>query len=247
MITDYYHIDEAIFQSAEFIHRIEKNVNSIFELIFNIEKYRTVQREGGFTHLSTKQLTPIIKETMNQVINNFPKKNVNFHLDINESMKYLINSNEFIEDVFVNLFSNAIKHNDREQVEIDLTIRSNLVRGVDYWVVSIRDNGPGIPEEKKKYLFTMEDAANEMMDEFLQKMRKEYPKLAPIKKATPLLVVGTPVTRILEIAKKKKAKMIFVGSHGRTGLSHLLVGSKAERVVQLSPIPVVVVKTSREK
>ncbi|UCH66739.1 MAG: universal stress protein [Ignavibacterium sp.] len=101
--------------------------------------------------------------------------------------------------------------------------------------------------KKKKYLFTMEDAANEMMDEFLQKMRKEYPKLTPIKKATPLLVVGTPVTRILEIAKKKKAKMIFVGSHGRTGLSHLLVGSKAERVVQLSPIPVVVVKTSAEK
>ncbi|MHA1992719.1 MAG: universal stress protein [Candidatus Hodarchaeales archaeon] len=100
--------------------------------------------------------------------------------------------------------------------------------------------------KKKKYLFTMEDAANEMMDEFLMKMREEYPKLTPIKKATPLLVVGTPVTRILEIAKKKKVKMIFVGSHGRTGLSKLLVGSKAERVVQLSPIPVVVVKTSRE-
>ncbi len=101
--------------------------------------------------------------------------------------------------------------------------------------------------KKKKYLFTMEDAANEMMDEFLKKMRKAHPNLTPIKKASPLLVVGTPVTRILEIAKKKKAKMIFVGSHGRTGLSHLLVGSKAERVVQLSPIPVVVVKTSREK
>jgi nucleotide-binding universal stress UspA family protein len=101
--------------------------------------------------------------------------------------------------------------------------------------------------KKKKYLFTMEDAANEMMDEFLKKMRKAHPNLTPIKKASPLLVVGTPVTRILEIAKKKKAKMIFVGSHGRTGLSKLLVGSKAERVVQLSPIPVVVVKTSREK
>jgi nucleotide-binding universal stress UspA family protein len=101
--------------------------------------------------------------------------------------------------------------------------------------------------KKKKYLFTMEDAANEMMDEFLKKMRKAHPDVAPIKKASPLLIVGTPVTRILEIAKKKKAKMIFVGSHGRTGLSKMLVGSKAERVVQLSPIPVVVVKTSRKK
>jgi len=101
--------------------------------------------------------------------------------------------------------------------------------------------------KKKKYLSTMEEAANEMMDEFLKKIRKAHPGLIPLKNASPLLVVGTPVTRIIEIAKKKKAKMIFVGSHGRTGLSHLLVGSKAERVVQLSPIPVVVVKTSREK
>jgi nucleotide-binding universal stress UspA family protein len=55
------------------------------------------------------------------------------------------------------------------------------------------------------------------------------------------------VTRILEIAKKKKAYMIIIGSHGRTGLSHMLVGSKAERVVQLSPIPVTVVKSSTKK
>ena len=101
--------------------------------------------------------------------------------------------------------------------------------------------------KKKKYLSSMEEAANEMMDEFMKKMREAHPNLAPLTKANQLLVIGTPVTRIIEIAKKKKAKMIFVGSHGRTGLSHLLVGSKAERVVQLSPIPVVVVKTSLEK
>ena len=101
--------------------------------------------------------------------------------------------------------------------------------------------------KKKKYLSSMEDAANEMMEEFMKKMREAHPNLAPLIKANQLLVIGTPVTRIIEIAKKKKAKMIFVGSHGRTGLSHLLVGSKAERVVQLSPIPVVVVKSSRKK
>ena len=96
--------------------------------------------------------------------------------------------------------------------------------------------------KKKKFLQSMEEAAEEMMARFLKKMRKEYPDQVPIQEATPLLVIGTPVTRILEIAKKKKVYMIVVGSHGRTGLSHLLVGSKAERVVQLSTIPVTVVK-----
>ena len=96
--------------------------------------------------------------------------------------------------------------------------------------------------KKKKYLQSMEEAAEEMMQRFLKKMRKTHPDQKPIKEARPLLVVGTPVTRILEIANKKKAAMIILGSHGRTGLSHMLVGSKAERVVQLSPIPVTVVK-----
>lgn len=101
--------------------------------------------------------------------------------------------------------------------------------------------------KKKKFLQSMEDAAEEMMQRFLKKMRKDHPGQKPIKDAKPILVVGTPVTRILEIAKKKKAAMIIIGSHGRTGLSHLLIGSKAERVVQLSPIPVTVVKGSSRK
>ncbi len=109
---------------------------------------------------------------------------------------------------------------------------------------------PGFYAQKskhKKYLQSMEDAAEEMMQEFLAKMQKDYPDQKPIKKAETLLVVGTPVTRILEIAEKKQASMILIGSHGRTGLSHLLIGSKAERVVQLSPIPVTVVKGSTQR
>jgi len=101
--------------------------------------------------------------------------------------------------------------------------------------------------KKKKFLKSMEEAAEEMMEEFLLKMRQAYPDQMPIKKAKPLLVVGTPVTRIVEVAEKKQAGMIIMGSHGRTGLAHLLVGSKVQGVIQLSPIPVTVVKTPRKK
>jgi nucleotide-binding universal stress UspA family protein len=99
-------------------------------------------------------------------------------------------------------------------------------------------------KKKKKFLRSMEEAANEMMDEFIEKMRQTHPDQTPIKEATPLLIVGTPATRIVEIAEKKKAGMIIIGSHGRTGLSRLLVGSKVQQVVKLSPVPVTVVKTS---
>ena len=101
--------------------------------------------------------------------------------------------------------------------------------------------------KKKKFLKSMEEAAEEMMEEFLLKMRQAHPDQVPIKKAKPLLVVGTPVTRIVEVAEKKQAGMIIIGSHGRTGLAHLLVGSKVQRVIQLSPVPVTVVKTPEKK
>ncbi len=101
--------------------------------------------------------------------------------------------------------------------------------------------------KKKKFLRSMEDAAQEMMEEFLLKMRQAYPKLVPIRKAKAQLVVGTPVTRIVEVAEKKQVKMIIIGSHGRTGLANLLVGSKVQRVVQLSPVPVTVVKNLQGK
>jgi nucleotide-binding universal stress UspA family protein len=38
-----------------------------------------------------------------------------------------------------------------------------------------------------------------------------------------------------------------MGSQGRTGLSHVLLGSKAEQVVHLSPIPVTIVKNKHKK
>ena len=101
--------------------------------------------------------------------------------------------------------------------------------------------------KKKKFLKSMEEAAQEMMEEFLLKMRQDYPDQMPIKKAKAQLVVGTPVTRIVEVAEKKQVKMIIIGSHGRTGLANLLVGSKVQRVVQLSPVPVTVVKKSPGK
>ena len=117
-------------------------------------------------------------------------------------------------------------------------------------VIHDPSEAPGFYVKKgkdKDFLSTMEDVANEMMEEFLNKMRRDYPNQEPIQKATPLMVTGTPATRIVEIAEKKQASMIVVGSHGRTGLSHLLIGSKAERVIQLSNVPVTVVKPSKEQ
>ncbi len=56
------------------------------------------------------------------------------------------------------------------------------------------------------------------------------------------VVMGVPFKQICHLAEEENAHLIVIGTHGRTGLSHLLLGSTAERVVQHAPCPVLSVK-----
>ena len=53
---------------------------------------------------------------------------------------------------------------------------------------------------------------------------------------------GYPATVIEDEAAAQKADMIVIGTRGRSGLKHLLLGSIAERVVQKAPCPVLTVR-----
>ena len=84
--------------------------------------------------------------------------------------------------------------------------------------------------------------------EHAKKIAKE--KLADIcEKQFSELEVGTHVLsstqavhqEIVKFAKNNNADLILLGTHGRTGFEHMLLGSVAERVVQHSPCPTVVI------
>jgi universal stress protein A len=54
--------------------------------------------------------------------------------------------------------------------------------------------------------------------------------------------VGTPFLEIVRYAKETAIDLIVLGTHGRTGLAHVLLGSTAEKVVRKSPCPVLTVR-----
>jgi nucleotide-binding universal stress UspA family protein len=56
---------------------------------------------------------------------------------------------------------------------------------------------------------------------------------------------GRPSDSIVETAVAKKASLVVVGTHGRSALEKLLLGSTAERVVRLCPVPVLTVHEKR--
>jgi nucleotide-binding universal stress UspA family protein len=53
--------------------------------------------------------------------------------------------------------------------------------------------------------------------------------------------VGEPALEIVAFAKEGHFDLLVVGTHGRTGLRHALLGSTAERVVRRAPCPVLTV------
>ncbi|HEY8661050.1 MAG TPA: universal stress protein [Hanamia sp.] len=70
----------------------------------------------------------------------------------------------------------------------------------------------------------------------IDKVFKDY-------KAWTFVEEGNPYEIILKVAAEWEADLIVIGTHARTGFSHLLMGSVAEHVVRHSKIPVMIVPT----
>jgi nucleotide-binding universal stress UspA family protein len=64
--------------------------------------------------------------------------------------------------------------------------------------------------------------------------------------AESLLVQGTPTQTIVDTASEQGVDLIIMGTHGRTGLAHVFLGSVAEHVVRQGPCPVLVVRRAPE-
>jgi nucleotide-binding universal stress UspA family protein len=74
--------------------------------------------------------------------------------------------------------------------------------------------------------------------------RRRIPAVPAAVTVEPLLAEGEPAKEIDRVAREQHCDLIVMGTHGRTGLDHLLMGSVAERVVRQVPCPVLVVKAS---
>jgi universal stress protein A len=63
--------------------------------------------------------------------------------------------------------------------------------------------------------------------------------------ATAESIIGMPAASIVEYAAGRDIDLIVMGTHGRGGMAHLLMGSVAERVVRTAPCPVLTVREAR--
>jgi nucleotide-binding universal stress UspA family protein len=78
--------------------------------------------------------------------------------------------------------------------------------------------------------------AQSSMSKLMERLKKSRVK------AESLLLRGSSHEQIVKTARNKKADMIVIGTHGRTGLSKLFMGSVAGKVVALATCPVMTVR-----
>ena len=92
----------------------------------------------------------------------------------------------------------------------------------------------------------------EMLDSLLQEAEKGLAALKSAAAGEGLRVethvlTGQPAHTIVENARTGGFDLIVMGTHGRTGFSHLFVGSVAERVVRRAPCPVLTVRDTTRR
>ncbi len=86
----------------------------------------------------------------------------------------------------------------------------------------------------------IEEGAKKMMESFCRQHVTDFENYESI------IVPGISYNEIISQAEVKGAELIVLGTHGRTGLDHVLFGSTAERVVRKSKLPVLTVRLEDE-
>jgi nucleotide-binding universal stress UspA family protein len=87
------------------------------------------------------------------------------------------------------------------------------------------------------------DLVEDMQKSAWQEMEKWGAEVSlKVKEVEKMVVRGVPFVEIIRTARGKKVDLIVIGTHGRTGIDHMLFGSTAEKVVRKAPCPVLTVR-----
>ncbi|QZP37409.1 universal stress protein [Halobaculum magnesiiphilum] len=131
---------------------------------------------------------------------------------------------------------------DSEQARDALTFAADEWRDADLVLVTVIDPseaghtpGAGIPSGAEQWYERRKSDAEEL----LAGSADSLDIAGTVETAT---TVGKPAAAIVEYAADHDIDHIVVGSHGRSGISRIVLGSVAEAVVRNSPVPVTVVR-----
>jgi PAS domain S-box-containing protein len=129
---------------------LSKSLESFMHSSMLIDNVRKIQRErrGDYEAIAI-DVNDVLLEAIGQC-SSATERNVS--INYVPSPGCLVKANELIKDVFLNLIGNAIKHSDGP-ITIGIKVEKVYHNGMDYYKISVEDDGPGIPDDLKNTLF----------------------------------------------------------------------------------------------
>ncbi len=103
-------------------------------------------------------------------------------------------------------------------------------------------SGPMYEQEVPLMKVELDQSTREQLE---KKLLAEVPEEIQNRVETTILF-GVPFLEIIMAAKDKNIDLIVIGTHGRTGLAHMIMGSVAEKVVRKASCPVLSVKSKKK-
>lgn len=115
-----------------------------------------------------------------------------------------------------------------------LELASALARDMNAKLLIVHVEEPPLAYAGGEFYYGVPDPATEDMKQMLQ-------EVVPKDSTVPCehhLVTGEPASAVTRLAESEEVDMIVMGTHGRTGVTRLLMGSVAEAIVRRAPCPV---------
>lgn len=131
------------------IENLDEQTERATRLISNIRKLSQLEEK-----ISLKKIDalPFLNASIEYIKNSHHNKTVKINLDVQVEQVY-IEGNELISDIFENLLNNAIFHNKKHELFIDIKIIEEIKNKIHYYKFQFIDNGIGIRDDLKEKIF----------------------------------------------------------------------------------------------
>jgi signal transduction histidine kinase len=153
---DVYHNLEGSLRTAEdALHRGLRLVNNI-KILEGLRR-RQVRLESMDLLSSIEETSESLSNIRGFTGNSLSKKKLELRIlpdpDYYEKERPHVLADNFLPEIFVNLFSNSIRNTNSQRVRVDIKIEKSLISTSSFWEITISDYGRGVPDELKAQLF----------------------------------------------------------------------------------------------
>lgn len=139
-------------QQKSYLESIKRSGDSLLVLIDDLLDLSKIESGTFNLHPYDVKTWDIIEDVLNQVEPMFEQSSTHFSMDIQEGLPASLHVDAVrLKQVIVNLIANAAKFTPNGEVK--LSVHGNYIDDDYHFLIAIKDNGIGIPEEKQKSIF----------------------------------------------------------------------------------------------